>query len=166
MICCPQPISSLLTCAGKLHRILLTILVLVTAIVLTACSPTARPPTRDELIAADDARIAAMVAADASALNHLLSTDLYYAHSNGKVDTKESMIGDLTSGRVKYHSLQYRRREFTFPAERVALMTGQVRVLAAAGDKSVDLMLAEMALWRLEDGHWRLLARQASPLPN
>ena len=40
-----------------------------------------------EVLAADDARIAAMVSADSRSLEPLLSEDLQYSHSTGSVDT-------------------------------------------------------------------------------
>lgn len=54
--------------------------------------------------AADDARVAAMLKPNAATLAQVLSDDLRYAHSNGKVDTKASLTASLLGGEAKYLS--------------------------------------------------------------
>lgn len=117
------------------------------------------------LTTADDARVTATKAADREKLAEILSDDLRYAHSSGTVDTKQSYIEALTSGRTKYLTLDYEERAFTFPAPGVALMTGRahVKVVGAAGE--ADMLLSFLSVWREENGHWRFLAWQSCKLP-
>jgi hypothetical protein len=54
--------------------------------------------------AADDERMAAMKAGDASRLGAIFSDELRYAHSNGVVDSKADFITALSSGKSVYES--------------------------------------------------------------
>lgn len=126
-------------------------------------------PTQAEevavLIALDDARVAAMKAADKGKLESLLSDELHYAHSSGLVETKAEFITAVTSGKLKYNGIDYEERHFTFPAPGVAMMTGRARVQAVSAKGPMDAVLAYLAVWRKEDGQWKFLAWQSCKLP-
>ena len=115
--------------------------------------------------AADDARVAAMTSAGRDALNAILSDDLRYSHSSGNVDTKASFIEALTTGKLKYASIQGEERNFTFPAPGIALMTGRAHVRVVNATSEVDMLLGDLAVWREEGGKWRFLAWQSAKLP-
>ena len=117
------------------------------------------------LTPADDARVAATKSADREKLTAIFSDDLRYAHSSGTVDTKQSFIESLTSGRTKYVALDYEERAFTFPAPGIALMTGRAHVKVANATGGVDMLLSFLGVWREENGHWRFLAWQSCKLP-
>jgi Domain of unknown function (DUF4440) len=122
-------------------------------------------PRLATLRAADDARVAATLAPDRSRLDGVLSAELRYAHSNGAVDDKASLIDALEAGRLKYLTLDYAEREFSFPAPGIAIMSGRVRFRASMGDKTADGVLGFLAVWREEGGQWRLLSWQSTKLP-
>lgn len=128
------------------------------------CALADRLPTR-ALASADDARVAAMKSADREKLTAILSDDLRYAHSSGTVDTKQSFIEALTTGRTKYVALDYEERAFTFPAPGIALMTGRAHVKVANATGEADMLLSFLSVWREENGHWRFLAWQSCKLP-
>lgn len=115
--------------------------------------------------AADDARVAAMRQPTQEKLAAIFSDDLHYAHSNATLDTKKSFIDVLTSGKTKYIDMTYEKRDFTFPAPTIALMTGRVHVKVEAGANKLDSVLSYMAVWRLENGSWKFLAWQSCKVP-
>jgi len=117
------------------------------------------------LAAADDARVAATKSADREKLTAVFSDELRYAHSSGTVDTKQSYIESLTSGRTKYLTLDYEERTFTFPAPGIALMTGRAHVKVANATGETDMLLSFLGVWREENGKWRFLAWQSCKLP-
>jgi len=117
------------------------------------------------LTSADDARVAAMLKPSAAALDSVLSNDLRYAHSNGKVDTKASLTASLLGGEAKYVSYKYSERTFKFPAPDVALMAGRLEVQAVVDGVSMTTGISYLAVWRLEQGHWKFLAWQSCKLP-
>jgi hypothetical protein len=118
-----------------------------------------------KLIAADDARVSAMKAADQGKLEAALSEELHYAHSSGLVETKAEFIAAVTSGKLKYEGIDYEERKFTFPSPEVAMMTGRARVQAVSAKGPMDAVLAYLAVWRKEGGQWKFLAWQSCKLP-
>ena len=130
--------------------------------ILTA---SARAADETALMAADDARVMAMVTADAEALEGLLSADLHYAHSSGTVDTKPVFLDLLANGKMRYLGYEHVERRFTQPAPGVALMTGKARIQAQSPRGTLDSVMSYLAVWRLEEGQWRFLAWQSCRLP-
>lgn len=118
-----------------------------------------------ELVAIDDARVAAMLSADENALRSLLSDELRYAHSNGAVDSKEKFLDTLLGGSLNYLGYDHIERSFTFPVADLALMSGRARIRAKTPEVSVDSVLAYLAVWRKEGDQWRFLAWQSCRVP-
>ena len=67
--------------------------------------------TTKTILDLENQRLAAMVAADADTLDRILADDLSYVHTTAAIDTKESLISGLASGRLNYESIT--------PSERV-----------------------------------------------
>jgi hypothetical protein len=115
--------------------------------------------------AADDARVAATLAADPARLGELLSDELRYAHSNGRVDTKSAFIQSLTTGAVAYEAIDYQERTFRTAAPGVVLMHGRLLARVRSAGRPLALDLNFLAVWREEAGRWRLLAWQSGANP-
>ena len=115
--------------------------------------------------AADDERLAATQAADPARLNAIFSDQLHYAHSSGKVDTKETYVKSLTSRSTIYESFNYQTRNFTPAGPGVVLMTGRVVIHASNDGEKVINDLNFLAVWREEGGKWRFLAWQSCKNP-
>ncbi len=122
-------------------------------------------PNSTALAAADDARVAAMLKPNKATLDTVLSDDLRYAHSNGKVDTKASLTASLLGGEAKYVSYKYTERTFKFPAPDVATMAGRLEVQAIVDGVSMTTGISYLAVWRLEKGQWKFLAWQSCKIP-
>jgi hypothetical protein len=125
----------------------------------------AEDPKVAALTTVDDARVAAMLKPSKATLDTVLSDDLRYAHSNGKVDTKASLTGSLLGGEAKYVSYKYSERSFKFPAPDVALMAGRLEVQAVVDGVSMTTGISYLAVWRLEKGQWKFLAWQSCKIP-
>jgi len=126
---------------------------------------TAAEPAADAVRAADDARVAAMLNPDKAVLDAVLSEDLRYAHSNGKVDTKATLIASLLGGEAKYLSYKYTDRSFSFPAPDVAVMAGRLEVQAKVDGVAMTTGISYLAVWRRENGRWKFLAWQSCKIP-
>jgi len=116
---------------------------------------------RAALTAADDERLAATKLGDAARLRAILSDDLHYAHSNGKVDTKAMLIDSLAARKSVYESFGYKERKFTLIGAGLATMTGRVLVKVGPAGKPNELDLSFLAIWREEQGRWRFLGWQS-----
>jgi hypothetical protein len=120
---------------------------------------------RDKIIAAvtaaDNERQAATIAADPARLDAILSDELRYAHSNGKVDTKTSYTESLVSHATIYQNFDYKERTFVAIAPNVALMNGRVIITVGNGTQNQAIDLNYLAVWREENGQWRFLRWQS-----
>src|SRR5258708_39366940 len=54
----------------------------------------------------DKKRMTAMAQKDIATLNTLLSADLIYTHSSARLDTKQSLIGNMESGATVYTAVE------------------------------------------------------------
>jgi hypothetical protein len=138
-----------------MKTILATLVLFVVAHAIAADDPLAA------VKAADKARVEAVLSGDKDKLNAILSDELRYAHSSGVVDTKQSFIDAITSGKLKYAAIDYEELDFTLPAPTIALMNGRVHVKVGTMEASMSFL----AVWRNENGQWRFLAWQSCKLP-
>ncbi len=117
------------------------------------------------MAAAEEFRRLAMLVADTSRLASMLSESLVYVHSSGVRDSRDSYLDKLTSGALRYETL-----EFTEPHYRLLGSVGMVHagmratVLRNGGRHAVTS--STLAVWQYADRGWQLLALQASPPPS
>ena len=117
-----------------------------------------------EIKAMEDRRYAAMIAADMAALDELLCDDLQYTHSNAVVDTKESLCGLLSSGKLSYKAARP-----VIDTVRVfgdsAILTGSMELDVSVGgaDRTVKGRFTDV--WVRDGDRWRFAAWQSTPLP-
>jgi hypothetical protein len=124
------------------------------------------PPTDESaVLAAEERRYAAMVAADLGALDRLCADELSYAHSSGIRDTKAEYLGKVRSGYYRYHRIDH-------PVERVevvgdtAIVVGRMTAdLDVDGvPKTIDNLA--LAVWVRTGPEWRLLGYAPTRLPD
>jgi ketosteroid isomerase-like protein len=63
------------------------------------------PTNAQTVIELDRQRMEAMAKKDLASLNALISDDLVYTHSTARLDTKQSLIGNMESGGTVYTSV-------------------------------------------------------------
>lgn len=131
----------------------------------TMLAPAAEEGAEAALRQTDEARVAAMVARDTTALGEILSDSLRYAHSTGVVDDKESFIGLISSGRTKYLAYEPLERAISFPAPGIAIDAGRAKVTVENAEGQRVMTLSYLAIWRDEDGRWKFLAWQSARVP-
>ena len=116
-----------------------------------------------DLLAADAARRAAMVAADGTALSQYLSADLVWTHSSGRTDDKAAVLDTITSGSVEYLSLD---AEDVGTAEHgdICLCFGVVAGRVRKDGAERDLRNKFLSVWKHTDTGWQMLAWQSTGL--
>jgi len=117
-----------------------------------------------EVLEADDARIAAMVAADSRALDPLLSEDLEYSHSTGSVDTKETLLGLIKKRETRYVTYQPVERSVAFSGSDIAFINGCAEIGVQHQGQSFEKTFVFLSVWRLEQDAWRFLRWQSSQI--
>jgi hypothetical protein len=125
------------------------------------------PPPADAaaVLAAEDARFAAMVAADVAGMRRWLAEDLRYVHSTGKVENRDELIAGIAAGRLRYLALTPAERQVRFLGPAAAVVEGSARIQAAAGATTADFQSRYVAVYALDAGSWRLRAWQSLRLP-
>ena len=108
------------------------------------------------VLADEDARFAAMIAAEPGGLRRWLSSDLVYTHSNARVENREALIDTIASGRMRYHEVRPEERSVWFAGSGTAIVRGRGRFRVQAGDTPLDLRLRYLAIYAREDGNWKL----------
>ena len=100
--------------------------------------------------------------ANESILKSTTADELVYGHSSGKVQNKSEFIAEIISGQpLKYLSIEL--------SEQTIKISGDVAVVRHifssetknADDELGNLKVGVMQIWQLQNGKWKLLARQA-----
>jgi len=130
----------------------------------TAAAGPGRTPEQ-ALVAADTARMEAMVAGDFAALERVLGDDLSYGHSTGQVQGKHDFLEDLRSGARRYRAMT--AVETSARAYGCAgVVTGTTSVEVEAKGRPLALTLRYTATYARQHGRWVLVAYQSARLPD
>lgn len=117
------------------------------------------------VLSAEDARFAAMVAADPDAMRRWMADDLEYVHSTGVVESRPQLIDTIQEARLRYREVMPSDRSVAFLGSDAAIVQGQARFGIEAGPKRLDFVGRYLAVYRREGGDWRLRAWQSLRLP-
>ena len=102
----------------------------------------------------------AMMAADKAKLEALVSDQLSYGHSSGKVETKAQFVGVVAGKKTIYKTIT-----LSGPTISVAGNNAVARHIFAAevesDGKPSSPKIGVMQVWAKDGGSWKLLARQA-----
>jgi ketosteroid isomerase-like protein len=116
------------------------------------------------VIELDRKRMQAMAEKDITALNALLANDLVYTHSSARIDTKQSLIGNMQSGATVYSLVE--------PADVVAqdcgdavVLTGLARISVTSGGKAMNFAVRFTDVYARRGGQWQMVAWQSTRLP-
>jgi ketosteroid isomerase-like protein len=130
-----------------------------------AFAPLAFAATADEAAVAKntEAHRAALMAADAKALDALSAPELSYSHSDGHIEDKATFIANATSGKSKWLSLAYDDTTVRVVGD-AAIVRFKFVGESQTGDKKNQSNLGILMVWQKQQGEWRLLARCSTKL--
>ncbi len=119
---------------------------------------------KDDILAAEQARCAAMLAADLAALDDLLDPGLCFSHATGAVDDKAQYLAKMAAGRIEYLSIDWSEERVIELSADSALLTGRMTssVRVEGTEKVLDNRV--LAAWLRTGGTWRIIAFQSTPL--
>ncbi len=115
----------------------------------------------DAVAAAAESLRQAMVAADVAALDTLIADAVSYGHSNGRVDTKAEIVDSFRSGRTQFVAIDIGEQTVTMVDTGLALLRHRLEADTNDGGKPGHIVLKVLLVWLRQEGHWRLVARQA-----
>ncbi|MDP3071650.1 MAG: nuclear transport factor 2 family protein [Opitutaceae bacterium] len=119
-------------------------------------------PPAIAVVQADHARVKAMMAGDAATLGALMSDQLRFAHSDGRVESKADYVKNLLAGDTAYADVKLREVETKQIAPDVVYVLGAQQMRKRLGPDWSDVFLRYLAVWRNEGGVWRLVAWQSA----
>lgn len=98
---------------------------------------------------------------DQKKLDELISPQLTYGHSNGVLDTKESLISNYVSGKSNFDDLEFSEISVVLN-ENTAIVRHLLKAKSLDAGKEPSIAnLKVMLVWTKEKGKWKLIGRQA-----
>lgn len=117
------------------------------------------------MLAAEAARGDALRRGDVTALAGLLSDDLRYIHSTGKLETKADVLSSFAEGRTAYERFETSDLHATTITPEVVVLSGRIDQRKLTRGTWGDAKLLFHAVWRKESGQWRLVSLQTAMPP-
>ena len=94
----------------------------------------------------------------------ILDDRLMFVHSSGWTETKQELIQDIKSGKLKYTNIQVLEATARiYPS--TAIVTGKGRFQVTLDGNNLDLNLSYTEVYVQKDGKWLLASRHANRLP-
>ncbi|CAN7412859.1 nuclear transport factor 2 family protein [Acidovorax sp. LjRoot129] len=102
----------------------------------------------------------AMIDPTPAALAPLVADDLSYGHSGGRVDTKDSFIGDLVAGKSDFVTIAISDQTIKVVGN-TAIVRHTLTADTNDSGKPGKVQIKILGVWQQQSGSWKLLARQA-----
>jgi ketosteroid isomerase-like protein len=105
-----------------------------------------------------------MVNPDKAALEALVSDQVSYGHSGGKLEGRTSFIESLTSGSSDFVKINLTDQSIQLFGK-TAIVRNKLFASTNDGGKPGEVKLALILVWQKQQKTWQLIARQAVKLP-
>lgn len=103
----------------------------------------------------------AVLAKDFAALDKMYTGDLVYAHASGVVDTKQTYLEKLKSGKQIYKTMEQKNITVRLHGDS-AVTHSWLHVTGVNAQGPFDDKVMMLHTWVLKDGQWRLAAHQTT----
>jgi ketosteroid isomerase-like protein len=117
-----------------------------------------------KVIELDRQRMNAMAKKDITKLNELIADDLVYTHSSARLDTKQSLIGNMEAGSTVYTSVAPSDVKAQDLGDTVVL-TGSCKISVMSGGKPNSFGVRFTDVWANKGGRWQMVTWQSTRLP-
>lgn len=107
-------------------------------------------------------RIAAVRAGDIAALKRFLSEDLVFLHSSGRVDSRDSYLQLLETGKLKYTDFEVTNMRLGAVGSSAAIVVSDVAFRAVFGGKDLEVKSTMLVTW-IKEGNWRVAGIGSTP---
>jgi ketosteroid isomerase-like protein len=112
----------------------------------------------------DKKRMTAMAQKDIATLKTLLSDDLIYTHSSARLDTKQSLIGNMESGSTVYTAVDPSDVKAQDLGNAVVL-TGSCRISVMSQGRPNSFSVRFTDVYANKGGQWQMVTWQSTRLP-
>jgi hypothetical protein len=145
------------------RRLAAAALTVAAATLLPGSASVAESPDLAAIDQAVEALRKAMVDADKARLDELTADQLSYGHSGGVIQDKADFISVIIARKTIYHSITLTDATATI-AGNDAIVRHIFSTEFEAEGKPGSSRVGVLQIWQKQDGHWKLLARQAYKL--
>lgn len=121
-------------------------------------------PSLAAVLAADQARGAALLAADLPALERILADDFRYTHSSGHLETKAIHLGTIRQG-LRYTRFETSKLHAHSVTPDVVVLSGTIDQVKTRDGKIDAAHLLFQAVWRQRQNRWQLVSLQTVKPP-
>jgi ketosteroid isomerase-like protein len=111
----------------------------------------------DAVLAADEARLAALIASDVEALDRLVRADLVFVHADGRREGKAAFLEHTRAGRVRYRTIARGETDVTVSGD-VAILCARAELEVTVAGEPRTSPLRYMSVWTRGPSGWQLLA--------
>jgi len=119
----------------------------------------------DMVIELDRKRMNAMAQKDLATLNELIADDLVYTHSSARLDTKQSLIGNMEFGSTVYTSVVPSDVKAQDLGDSVVL-TGSCRISVNSGGNAMSFGVRFTDVYARRNGKWQMVTWQSTRTPD
>ena len=134
-----------------------------TLVVAAVATPAAADASADVAKAVEALRTA-MFKGDGKALDALTLPALTYGHSNGNVQNKKEFVDSL-AGQTAFQTLDWTNIKITVVGDNAVVRQTFDAINILPENKTSKAHIHVLTVWKKVDRAWKLLARQAAPLP-
>ena len=113
----------------------------------------------------DRKRMQAMATKDVATLESLIADDLIYTHSSARLDTKQSLIENMQTGKTVYTAVVPSDVKAQDCGDAVVL-TGVARISVKSGDNAMNFGVRFTDVWVNKGGNWQMVTWQSTRLPD
>ena len=115
------------------------------------------------IIELDRKRMTAMAEKDIAALSELIADDLIYTHSSARLDTKQSLIGNMQSGATVYQAVEPSDVKAQDLGNAVVL-TGVAKIRVMSGGNPNAFTVRFTDVYANRGGKWQMVTWQSTRL--
>jgi Domain of unknown function (DUF4440) len=118
----------------------------------------------NKVIQAEQMRYAAMMAGDTSALACMMTPSLQYYHSNGKLDTKQSLLASIASNELVHKKIIIEENKVRIYQRKSAIVTGKCMYEIVYKNIPMTMHFVFTNVYTKLGGKWLLVSRQTTKI--
>jgi uncharacterized protein (TIGR02246 family) len=118
------------------------------------------------VLAAQDKRIALLVAGDVTALGAVMTDDLTWTHSNAAVESKAEFLEAVRTGKYRYRSTSFDERRVRLHGDATAIVSGTCLVAVTTDGRDIQVKLRFTELYVRQAGAWKMALWQSTRVPD
>ena len=118
---------------------------------------------RQSLIAAHEARIAALLSGDLDALRKVVAEDMIYISSRGQTSTRADVIRDVEAGNLRIQRMDTSNVSVRLFGD-IGILIYDADAAMTHGETKVEGMTRSTTIYAHRDGAWRMISQHQSRL--